>query len=60
MNERKPDGGLRTAAYWHERAEKARALSEQMKDRDARATMEKIATMYEAMAKTAAARETKV
>jgi len=36
-----------------------RALSEQMKDRDARATMEKIAGMYEAMAKIAATREAK-
>jgi len=58
MDDRKEDG-LRSAAYWEQRAEEARTLAGQMTDRDARTTMQKIATMYDAMAKIAANREGK-
>ena len=49
--------GLRSARYWRERAEEARAMAEQMLDRVARETMLEIARRYDIMAKLAAERE---
>jgi hypothetical protein len=51
------DNGLKTAAYWRERAEEARVLAEGMNDPTARATMEDIAHKYDVMAELAERRE---
>ncbi|SEP24112.1 hypothetical protein SAMN02990966_04629 [Rhodospirillales bacterium URHD0017] len=49
--------GQFTPAYWRERAEEARVLAEEMKDRDTRAMMTMIAETYERMATLAELRE---
>jgi hypothetical protein len=53
------DDGLRTAAYWRERAEEARTMADAMKDKVAKATMREIAGKYDAMAERAQRREVK-
>ena len=53
------DDGLRTAAYWRDRAEEARAMADEMKDTVAKATMREIARKYETMADRAEKREGK-
>lgn len=52
-----PTNGLRTSAYWRQRAEEARARAQEMHDVEAKATMENVATMYDAMAVRAEIRE---
>ena len=51
------DTGLRTAKYWHDRADEARAKADEMLDRLARDTMLDIAKKYDLMARLAAERE---
>jgi hypothetical protein len=55
----RPEGndGLRSSAYWHERAEEARTLAEGMRDDATRAQMLAIGRAYDRMAEKAAARE---
>lgn len=48
--------GLRTPAYWLDRAEEARARADEMRDEEARLAMENIALMYEALGERAARR----
>ena len=47
------DNGLRSAAYWRERAEETRVLGEGMHDPTARALLEDIAHKYDLMAERA-------
>ncbi len=51
------DGPLHNSQYWHQRADEARARSEEMHDAHAKATMLNIAVMYDRMADRAAHRE---
>jgi hypothetical protein len=46
-----------TALYWRNRADEARALSDQLSNKDARASMERVAQMYEDLAARTAERE---
>jgi len=49
--------GLRTSAYWKDRADEARAMADGMRDVTAKALMEDIAHKYELLAERAAQRE---
>ena len=49
--------GLRTAAYWREKAEEARTLANQMSERGGKRTLEQIAALYDRMAEQAERRE---
>jgi len=49
--------GQYTAAHWRQRAEEARARAEDMHDATAKATMSKVAEMYDRMAARAERRE---
>jgi hypothetical protein len=49
--------GLRTSQYWRDRAQEARVRAGEMTDLEARATMERVATMYDSMAERVALRE---
>jgi hypothetical protein len=49
--------GLRTAAYWESLAEEARAKSDEMHDKGAKATMLSIAKSYDRLATQATERE---
>jgi hypothetical protein len=51
------DRRLHNYRYWHQRAEEARARSDEMHDAHAKATMLDIAVMCERMADRAAERE---
>lgn len=51
------DDGLKTAAYWTDRAYEARAMADAMRDPSAKAIMEDIAHKYDLMAQQAARRE---
>jgi hypothetical protein len=53
------DDGLRTAAYWRERAEEARTMADDMTDKVAKATMRDIAGKYDTMAERTQRREVK-
>ena len=46
----KKDKGLWTSKYWRDRGEEARTRASEMKDADAKATMERVAAMYERLA----------
>jgi hypothetical protein len=46
-----------TSAHWHDRAEEAYALAEQMRDPSAKSALLMVAAMYDAMARRAAKRE---
>jgi hypothetical protein len=54
---RADEGGLRPAKYWSDRAEQARAMAGQFRDRVAKALMIDVAENYERMAAQAARRE---
>lgn len=56
MQDRNKDG-LRTAAFWREKADEAHALSDEVTGHDARAAMRSVAKTYEVMARRAEARE---
>ena len=53
----KPDGELSRSSYWRQRAEEARTRSDRFLDPEARATLLKVAAMYDAMADRAEKRE---
>jgi hypothetical protein len=46
-----------TSKYWRGRAEEARSLGDEIRDPSAKATMQRIAEMYDRMADNAAKRE---
>jgi hypothetical protein len=52
--------GMHTSAYWHERAEEAYTLAEEMRDSHAKSALLMMAAMYDAMAKQAAKRESRL
>jgi hypothetical protein len=49
--------GMHSSDYWRQRAEEARVRGDDMRDFNAKATMLKIASMYDQMALRAAERE---
>jgi hypothetical protein len=51
------DGPLQNYQYWHQRAEEARARSDEMQDAHAKATMLNVAVMCDRMADRAADRD---
>jgi hypothetical protein len=53
------DHGLRSSAYWRERAEKTRAKAGEIPCGDAQSALLDIAAMYDRMARRAAEREAK-
>jgi len=53
----KDESGLRSAKYWRDKAEEARAMASQLHHPAARAVMADIALKYERMAERAAKRD---
>jgi hypothetical protein len=51
--------GLRTAQYWRDRAEEARARAEELRDHDAEAAMQEVSRMYDRLADLSAKRKAK-
>lgn len=50
VNDGDGQSGRRSAKYWRDKAEEARVLAAQMSERGGKATMEKIALLYDEMA----------